>query len=46
MASAVTYLLERVHTEPGTRGYLRALDRLWQHVTSGDGKVDPTPATW
>ena len=40
-ASAVTYLLGRANTGPATRGYLRALDRLWQHITNGASRIDP-----
>lgn len=40
-ASAVLYLLGRVNTGPATRAYLRTVDRLWQHVTSGGVRNDP-----
>ena len=40
-ASAVTFLLGRANTGPVSRAYLRALDRLWQHVTSGGARTDP-----
>lgn len=40
-ASAVLYLLGRLNTVPASRAYLRTVDRLWQHVTSGGARHDP-----